>query len=153
MRLPLLLPLALVLAGCSSGPDVAGTWDVSDVTGSMQMPPGSKMSVTFTKPDKAEIVNTMSAPMGSANATITATISCSYKQEGSNLTMEGKDVRLDVQGVSDQIKKMVESQSEAGKKSMLEQINKSPTSTLTWEGNDKFVAKTTDGSMTFTRRK
>jgi hypothetical protein len=153
MRKSFLLALALAVAGCSSGPDIAGTWDVSDVTGPTQMPPGSKMSVTFTKPDKAEIVNTMQAPMGASSAAITATISCTYSQSGTSLTLQGKEVKLEVQGIPEPMRKLFESQAEAGKKSMLDQINKSPKSTITWEGNDKFVAKTTDGSMTFTRRK
>lgn len=153
MRLAALLPLALLAAGCASGPDLSGTWDISNVTGSQLMPPGAKMEVAFTKPAKAVVVNTMTAPVPGQTATITATIECDYKLEGSKLTLTGKDAKIEATGLSGPMKAMFDEQIANGKKRMLEEINKAGVSEIAWEGNDKFTAKSATVSMTFTRRK
>lgn len=154
MRPTLAFAFLLALAGCAAGPDIAGTWDASEVTGLQTVPPGAKSEITFTKPDKFDMMTTMAAP-AAPNATITATVTGTYKVEGESLTLTAQDAKVGIAGIPDQYKSMAEAQLSSAKQRIVDEINKVGPALLTWEGNDKVVAADKDKkvSMTLTRRK
>lgn len=142
---------SLLIAGCSSGPSVAGNWNVTNVKG---MPDGSTMKASFTNPDKMQMTFVMKAPMGATEASIAGTVDGTFKMEGETMTMSATAVDMKVSGVPDNLKSIVEGQMESGEKQVKDQFNQGGKQKMKWDGQDKFtLTDSQNNSATFERAK
>ncbi|MCW5936396.1 MAG: hypothetical protein KIT11_03705 [Fimbriimonadaceae bacterium] len=150
----ILFPIFAVL-GCQTGPSIAGTWDMSAPQMQQQ---GATATATFAQPDRVtmNVVVTgdgqQSALGIGKGATINLKIDGKYKLEGDKLTIDVSTAEATESGLTGFAKQnwsMVKKQTED---QFLAQAQTNKTSTIKWEGNDKFVGDSGQGTVTFTRK-
>ncbi|MBL8049486.1 MAG: hypothetical protein JNJ45_12475 [Chthonomonas sp.] len=131
--------LAVIVVGCGAGkPGIVGDWDVSglDAPG---MPSGSKATMAFQDKDfNLTFKMSQNGPTGKP-INLTMIYGGTYEVKGEDLTM--KFTSFDAKSDDAAVQKMLEGSLAAGKQTMLDNMNKTNSGKLAWDGEDKVTMK------------
>lgn len=144
--------VAAIISGCGGGNSITGDWNVSS---DANMPPGSKVTATFSGSDQLSMHMDMSQPLPSGKSIgIHADIKGTYKIEGENMTVKAESVKFTGSDVPAELKAAMDEQFKTLETQAKDQINQEGVTKIAWVDKDNFTLTGTRGKpQTFTRSK
>ena len=150
LTLPFLLVGAILLAGCGGGKKIAGTWVPDKVPA--DMPPGAKVTMTFTEPDQMVMKITADQEEGGMKMKFDVTVNGTYALTGNKLKITGTSSDIKIGGLPDNMKASMDAMIPDMKTKMLADLNKESDQVLEWKSDNEFVWKSAKGDTTFKRQ-
>ncbi len=159
MRRFALIPLAglFLLFGCSTGPNVVGTWQVTGMDEAALQGGSADVQMKFEAGGNATMTIHAKAPLpgGQSSLDIDSVINGTYavetKDEVTSLRFTAQDADLTIKGMEN-LPPQAQGLVDAQKQEMIDNINSEPPMPIEWQGPDKFTAKNGNGTTaTFTR--
>lgn len=144
--------IAALISGCGGGNSISGDWSVSS---DANMPPGSKVTATFSGSDQLSMRMDMTQPLPNGKSIgIHADIKGTYKIEGDSMTVKAESVKFTGTDVPAELKAAMDQQFKTLEVQAKDQINEEGVTKIAWVDKDNFTLTGAKGKpQTFTRAK
>lgn len=129
--------VAAIISGCGGGNAISGDWTVS---ADESMPPGSKVTATFSGSDQLSMHMDMNQPLPTGKSIgIHADIKGTYKIEGENMTVKAESVKFTGTDVPAELKAVMDEQFKTLETQAKDQINQEGVTKIAWVDKDNFT--------------
>lgn len=133
--------------GCGASKSLEGSWKVSGLQG---MDPSA--TVTWHLRPGGEMEMVMSSPNPVGDGKLSVTLTGTYKVEGETINFSGTNVSLKTEGMTEDVKKMMEEGFNSQKTNIIEGAKKG-SGKIKWESADKAIITGEDSTATLERIK